>query len=986
MFSLWNLLNLLVLLPRSYHALDWIPLFTERSKTETLSCQCVVAHQNFDNQIQLYIFKIICKIYIQKMSATNIQFQKSLAAQQFVHQRLYKNLTHILGRCEDFPKETQSDDSLTRIHFKSTKFLDASSADLVTNGLDSRRLPAGGACSCRSISGRSVPAGFKHHPLSIISESTQTVSTHEMATQTGIQKDPDFLECQFSQDASTQSVINMQDAETQSVSDSTKILNNSQTQTEMIAVEESRKSALKSEPPKKDNREYEDGKPQKSSSSLRRCFFRRPVIVVNGGSLIPSEFTNRVLQGKSEHPPHPLIVTSKKVDQETQYENPLKSEVIHSNDNPSGPSTCSKILDRVEELETKLRRQERSLKDLQGSVKSWKVRESKPSDCKIIFQAQPRECQLPRKPETCDQTTQKKDEDDCECSRTLSKEFIKIFLKSESPHQTNESKNAGCEVNSTNNIKKPIAPQCSKDNNENCERRISISGLSKCCKDDKDGDSKKQNPKSIGTQCLEDADNFLQQFNRVFAKSKSEETICGKTNKIQKPISPCCSSIPSKQNSKQQGVNHLLDKFVVRVTKPNDEGLSTRKASSTSCLDKNKISKLSQSNQTEEKEVYKSLIEQFINLFSKSKTCENKQAHNSETESYSFEGLLTELVKLFSKPKSLEPGALIDDERPKKVTISEGEEVLGTEQKPKCSCSKVQRSVKSTATQSELKMSDMDLDVGKRDQRSCELDRKSTISELFASNLSIRNTQPGDQSPCGCQFCGDGRQPVLDTFLSELFHLIGSRSFSEVVLTILRNEGNIYHINVREMATGNVLGCILANGIAINEAIALGLFEDIHTFCELDRRREHDPRACPLGFDALCPRERGGEIVPDVKVDTERAIEFSTRVLGVPAGQAGRFFSLTNALKLSRKSPFHRFDFSERTRHRDNLLKRGRFGRGAVTGQLVYMGSDGHLPFKDGSDPDQTSSLFLRIVSGQDNDVQEDESKVVEHHNTRNSL
>jgi len=108
--------------------------------------------------------------------------------------------------------------------------------------------------------------------------------------------------------------------------------------------------------------------------------------------------------------------------------------------------------------------------------------------------------------------------------------------------------------------------------------------------------------------------------------------------------------------------------------------------------------------------------------------------------------------------------------------------------------------------------------------------------------------------------------------------------------------------------------------------------------------------------------------------------------LGVPAGQAGRFFSLTNALKLSRKSPFHRFDFSERTRHRDNLLKRGRFGRGAVTGQLVYMGSDGHLPFKDGSDPGQTSSMFLRIVSGQDNDVQEHESKVVEHHNTRNSL
>ncbi|XP_037709056.1 uncharacterized protein LOC119546669 [Drosophila subpulchrella] len=916
------------------------------------------------------------------MSATNIQFQKSLAAQQFVHQRLYKNLTHILERCEDFPKKTQSDDSLTRIHFISTKFLDASSADLVTNGLDSRRLPAGGACSCRSIAGRSVPAGFKHHPLSIISESTQTVSTHEMATQTGIQKDtidPDFLDCQFSQDASTQSVINMQDAETQSVSDSTKNLNNTQTQTEMIVVKEPRKSAIKSEPHKKDNPEHEDGKPQKSNSSLRRSFFRRPVIVVNGGSFIPSEFTNRVHQGKAEHPPHPLIVTSQKVDQETQYENPRTSEVIQSNHNASGPSTCSKILDRVEELETKLRRQERSLKDLQGSVKSWKARESKPSECKIIFQAQPKQCQLPRKPETCDQAIQKKGDDDCECNRTLSKEFIQIFIKSESPHQTNESKNAGCEASSPNNIQKPIARQCSRDNNENCRKSVSISGLPKCCNDDKAGDSRKNNQKSIDTQCLEDADNFLQQFNRVFAKSKSEETICGKTNKIQKPISPCCSSIPSKQNSKQQGINHLLDKFVVRVTKPNDESLNARKASSTSCLDKNKISKLSQSNQTEEKEVYKSLIEQFVNLFSKTKTCENKQAHNSESESYSFDGMLAELLKLFNKPKSLEPGALMEDERPKKVTISEGETVLETEQKTKCSCSKVQRSVKSTATQSEIKMSDMNLDVRDRDKRPCELQRKSTISELYASNLSIRNTQPGDQLPCGCQFCGDGRQPVLDTFLSELLHLIGSRSFSEVVLTILRNEGNIYHINVREMATGNVLGCILVNGTAINEAIALGLFEDIHTFCELDRRREHDPRACPLGFDALCPRERGGEIVPDVKVDTERAIEFSTRVLGVPAGQAGRFFSLTNALKLSRKSPFHRFDFSKLIRHRDNLLKRGRFGRGAVTGELVYMGSDDHLPLKDVCDPVQTSSLFLRIVSGQDNDVQEDESKVVEY-------
>ncbi|XP_016955053.1 uncharacterized protein LOC108027935 [Drosophila biarmipes] len=904
------------------------------------------------------------------MRATNIQFQKSLATQQFRHQRLYKNLTHILGRCEESPKKTQSDDSLARIHFKSTTFLDASSADLVTNGLDIRRLPAGGACSCRSISRRSVPAGLKHHPLSIISESTQTVSTHEMATQADIQTDPneDMLDCQLSPGASTQSVINKHDAETQSVSVSTKNLSNTQTQTEMIVVEEPRKSSLKSE----DSSEYEEVRPQKSSSSLRRCFFRRPVIVVNGASLLSYELTTKLHQGKAEHQPHPSLVTSQKVDKETQYEHPRTSEVSQSNANASRPSGCSKILDRVEELETMLRRQERSLRDLQGSVKSWKARESKPSDCKIIFQAQARDCQLPRKPATCDQATQKKGEDECECSRSLSKEFIQIFIKPE----TNESKNTGCEV------QKPIAPPSGRDNIENCTKNISKSSLSKCCKDDKGGNSRKTNQMSIGTQCLEDADNFLQQFNRVFAKSKSEETICGENHKVQKPISPCCSSIPSKQILKREKSSHLLDKFVVRVTKPNDESLGTRKASSTSCLVTKKTSKLAETDQAAEKEVYKSVIEQFINLFSKSKTCEKKQAHSTESESYSFDRLLAELLKLFGKPKSLEEGVPMECDRPKKVTISEGGTVMGNEQKSNCSCSRVQRSVKSTATQSDLKMSDMNLDIRDPDKRPCELDRKSTLSELLASNLSLRNTQPGDPSPCGCQFCGDGRQPVLDTFLSELFHLIGPRSFAEVVLTILRNEGNVYHISVREMATGNVLGCILANGTAINEAIALGLFEDIHTFCELDRRREHDPRACPLGFDALCPRERGGEILPDFRGDTERAIEFSTRVLGVPAGQAGRFFSLTNALKLSRKSPFHRFDYSKLLLRHDDLVKRGRFGRGAVTGQLVFLASEDHLPVKDRREPGQTSSLFLRIVSGQDNDVQEDESKVVEYQNT----
>jgi len=70
-------------------------------------------------------------------------------------------------------------------------------------------------------------------------------------------------------------------------------------------------------------------------------------------------------------------------------------------------------------------------------------------------------------------------------------------------------------------------------------------------------------------------------------------------------------------------------------------------------------------------------------------------------------------------------------------------------------------------------------------------------------------------------------------------------------------------------------------------------------------------------------------------------------VLGLPAGQASRFFSVTNALKMGNR---------ELT------------GRGAVTSSLVDNFSS-----KDLSDVAKTSSLFLRIISGQCNDVQDDE-------------
>ncbi|EDW87661.1 uncharacterized protein LOC6526849 [Drosophila yakuba] len=904
------------------------------------------------------------------MSATNKEIGKAtLAAQQIRQMHQYESLMMILERCDDFPRKTQSDYSLTRINFKSTDVLDASTADLMATGSATSRLPAGATCSCRSTSERSKPAGLKHDTTATDSKSNQTVSTEDIGTQTGFQTDPNE-DCIFDQGASNQSMLNVQDAETQSTPELSKNRSSIQTQTEYEEPNTARFTS-KSQPSKT---KHEDEKATKSNSSLRKCFFKRPLIVVKGGTLMSSDFTANVHQIRTDN----VLVSTRKEDKQTQYENPSgsQSEITNiSSDRPSGPATCSQILDRVQELEIILKRQERSLRDLQGSVKSWKAQECKPSDCRTIFQVQPEERKLPRKPETRDQASQeerklprnpetfeqgsqkkdivrceklelprkpetfdrsaqKRETAHCKCN-TQSKEFIQIFMKPETAQEAQKSNKYQHRSEESNENSRMNNPRCYKENGNEI--------------------SQKYNQISTANQCLKNTQDFLQKFDRVFAKTKSEETICDKSRNVAE------TKQIERQNDMEQRVENLLDEFVELVKKPKSDSVSARKVSSTSCLEA-KSSR--QSNPSVEKEVYKSLIEQLISLFTKSKSCENKvEAQKAESESFSFDRLLAEFINMFTRSNSME------ENRPKKVTISEKETILGTKPMSSCNCSRAHRNVKSTAMQSDLKMSDMDLDLNAH-RESCQFEGKSTLSEI------IRNNQRRDPPPRGCQFCGDGNLPILDSLLDDLFWLIGPRAFEDVVLTILRQEENVYHIKVREMATGNDLGCILGNGKAINQAIGLGVFEDIHTFCELDKHREHDPRDCPLGtsLDAFCPRERGGEFEPDGCVDKERVVEFCTRVLGLPAGQAGRFFSLTNALKLAKKSSV---DCSGLLLHGKN---RELTGIGAVTESDV---SKHIFTTKDSSDVVKTSSLFLRIISGQDNEVPEDDdsSCVFDNHN-----
>ncbi|XP_034472940.1 uncharacterized protein LOC117780492 [Drosophila innubila] len=98
-----------------------------------------------------------------------------------------------------------------------------------------------------------------------------------------------------------------------------------------------------------------------------------------------------------------------------------------------------------------------------------------------------------------------------------------------------------------------------------------------------------------------------------------------------------------------------------------------------------------------------------------------------------------------------------------------------------------------------------------------------------------------------CQFCKNKQLPILSSLQSELFKLMGKRLFTEVALTILLRADNVYHINVRDLETGKVLGCLLVNDVGIKEANCLGLFQEILTFCVIDVRSSMNTKDAIFG-------------------------------------------------------------------------------------------------------------------------------------------
>ncbi|BFF95274.1 uncharacterized protein DMAD_12710 [Drosophila madeirensis] len=185
-------------------------------------------------------------------------------------------------------------------------------------------------------------------------------------------------------------------------------------------------------------------------------------------------------------------------------------------------------------------------------------------------------------------------------------------------------------------------------------------------------------------------------------------------------------------------------------------------------------------------------------------------------------------------------------------------------------------------------------------------------------------------------------------------------------MTVLLREDNLYHVNIRELGTGFVVGCLLANDAAIEEAISLGLFEQILTFCVTDVRSTIKPKDGPFAihFELMEKRENGGGFDKET-AETEKVQKFATQVLGLNIGYVSLLFSLTNAIKMDKQT--------------SDCSLRLPFGFPAhvnrdpgecFSSRLILIDNLASYSTRSCTDPDgrdnigSSSSLFLRIVTG----------------------
>ncbi|XP_067624392.1 uncharacterized protein [Eurosta solidaginis] len=118
-----------------------------------------------------------------------------------------------------------------------------------------------------------------------------------------------------------------------------------------------------------------------------------------------------------------------------------------------------------------------------------------------------------------------------------------------------------------------------------------------------------------------------------------------------------------------------------------------------------------------------------------------------------------------------------------------------------------------------------------------------TSSVASATNLPCRHNTgeiPLQKSPSFCPHCQCSDHPrctyVETNLCGEIHALLQQHPPCDVLLSVLLQPNNLYHVNVSVTSTGKPLGCIYATEQAINEAVEADVFNRFLTFFIVDAR------------------------------------------------------------------------------------------------------------------------------------------------------
>ncbi|EDW87669.2 uncharacterized protein LOC6526857 [Drosophila yakuba] len=190
---------------------------------------------------------------------------------------------------------------------------------------------------------------------------------------------------------------------------------------------------------------------------------------------------------------------------------------------------------------------------------------------------------------------------------------------------------------------------------------------------------------------------------------------------------------------------------------------------------------------------------------------------------------------------------------------------------------------------------------GLQSQELCDIRSQVNILNANVQSLANECIQKRDcanklvtKASSTCQFCQGQCLNILDSFHRQLMDSIRDRCLTDIVITLFLRADNVYHVNVRDLCSGCSLGCYLVTDAAIEEAMELGVFQEILTFSVIDVRNTIKSKNCALGISFEfhhASRQCGGCDSP-LRGTCMAGKEYMARILGLPIQQLEYVYSV----------------------------------------------------------------------------------------------